>query len=256
MSGFSVFLNNRITPEFTFGGIHVALGDWFLTPVRCLFNGNVVTITTEKDAAVTVRHAREFNRNNIFGPQKTFLLVIASIVLLIPGIFLGTIIKGLGYLAPSIRENHRLTILHYTPIDCTIIGSDSNRLDESRLREALKKEQENNHLNRSSNTLIVYAAPGTTLNIDPGLLNLKPEKIILIGATIVHKPCSVTRLDDKLANTGWDNRGIRQVRNASESDSSTFVTQFKMESLKDALNDVPPKESFFSSEHVKRVYVI
>jgi len=61
MNNIGIFLNNRITvnDNFSIPGAVVAFGDWCLTPVRCLFNGNEVIVSTANDT-VNVRYEKEY----------------------------------------------------------------------------------------------------------------------------------------------------------------------------------------------------
>jgi hypothetical protein len=259
---FSIFFNNRIVSDdpFRLDDVPVAFGDFFLTPVRCLFNGNKVTLKT-KNNVITVDHEKEYfdhsSPSSWLKPKRNFLRVIASIIFLIPGLILGSIFKGIGFLSESIRERHRLTIEHYTSIDREI-GDENNRLDLATLTNRLREEKQNNHLNQPTKNLIVYAQPGTDLNTDPGLLDLNPQKIILVGAKIVHKSCAGYRLDDTLAcNPDWESGKMRVVKlNHPQPNFSTFVTQRKVNTVDEARDDVPPRKSFFSFERYKRIYVI
>lgn len=259
MGNLSIFFNHRITRReaFTLYDVPAALGDFFLTPVRCLFNGNKITISI-KDQLITVTNEKEYasTRWDWQKPKRNFLRVIASIVLLAPGLILGSVIKGLGYLSKVIRARHKLTLLHYIPIDRTV-GTDQNRLNLDQIKQQLEELRKNNWINQPTKTLIVYAQPNTQINTDPGFLALHPQKIILVGARIVHQPCAGNRLDDTLAgSSNWESRSFRTIKNGTQANFGTFITQWQVNSVQDAIQDIPPKKSLFSSERYRRVYVV
>jgi len=260
MESLSVFLNTRIVNySFSCAGIPVAFGNFCLTPVRCLFNGDKVTISlsaSADDNRVRVVHEKEYGEYGEYGkPKKTWLRVIVSIVLLVPGLLLGSIFKGVGYLSKSIRERHNFAIVHYTPVDRTV-GSEAGRLNLDGIRQNLLQLMINNRLNQPTNMIVVYAEPGTCLNEDPGLLQFDPKKIVLVGAQIVHEPSDVRRLDDELdEKLGWQTRMYAAARHDGK---YSFVIQHKVGSVEAARNDLPPKKSPHrtSSERLKRVYLV
>lgn len=258
MNHIGVFFNNRIVDQEVFGIAAVAstFGDWCLTPVRCLYAGNQVTLL-HKQNTVTVTHEEEYDISGLSceKPQRNFLRVIAYTILLLPGLIVGTVFKGLGYLSSSMRERHRFAVQHYTPTDMTI-GSPTQRLT----LEAISRElQEKNPLNQPAKNLVIYAEKGSRLNHDLGFMRFNPQKIILDGARIVHEPSPSPRLDDTLASKNdWESRTIRVWGGPLHINQNdvTLVTQWKKSSVEAAVQDTLPRLSPFSLQRYHRVYVV
>ncbi len=93
MNNIGIFLNNRSIDKgfFNISDAPVAFGDWCLTPVRCLFDGNKVTVSN-KNGSLTVDHEKEYaNSDFSWGkPKRNLLRVIASILFIIPGLIIGS----------------------------------------------------------------------------------------------------------------------------------------------------------------------
>ena len=117
MDSIELFFNNRIADTRPISEMNVyedltaELGDFFLTPVRYLFHGDKVTVS-QNDNVVTVNHRLEYG-NSYLEPKKNFLNVVASIILLIPGILFGIAIKSFSYISELTRERHKLALSHY-----------------------------------------------------------------------------------------------------------------------------------------------
>lgn len=252
MSGLSVFFNHKMINKddsFLFANVPVRVGDWFFTPLRCLSNGEEVTITN-KDNVITLKVEKEYyqKEGSWDKPKRTYLRLALAVVFLLPGLILGTLFKGLGYLTSTIRKRHELILTHYIPIDRTV-GGERQRLNLAQIRLALDEQRKQNHLDQATNNLIIYAQEGTNINDDPGILDLNPRKIVLVGAKIVHEPSAFGRMDDMMVSSSDWESGVRI-------NHSTYVSQHKVKSVDEALQDILPKKSFFSSERYKRVYVV
>lgn len=266
MDNISIFFNKRIVKEnsstlsyyqdnSSFDTVFeksVAFGDWCLTPVRCLFDGDKITVSI-KNQSVTIDPAKEYG--GPLQPNRGFLRVVASIVFIIPGIIIGSLFKGLGYLSYSIRERHSLVATPDIPLDTgdgvdqthETIGSEKERLN---LEGIAQKLNELKNTSSPTKNLVVYAEEGTAINVDPGFLALNLQKIVLVGAKIVHRSTSSERLDESLFYDKWEGSALRTQWN------STYVTQHQMKSVEAALEDLPPKVTPFSDERIKRVYVV
>ena len=258
MNNIGVFLNNRtVSKHFLLADLPVRFGDWCLTPVRCLFDGNKVVVGF-RNTSLSVDHEKEYSAKNewSYKPKRNFLRVVASIVLLIPGLIIGSAFKGLGFLSQSIRTRHRLAVIHFTPVNLTI-GSQNARLNLDAIKQKLLEFRTRNQYNQPTN-LVVFAEEGTFINEDPGFISLNPQKIILDGARIIHAPSAIGRLDETLCGRGWDRRAVRNltVVGDASADKTTFVTQWKVKSVNEAILDAPPKLSLFSFERLKRVYIV
>jgi hypothetical protein len=292
MNHLSLFINHTIEDKGRSGNIDILLnsvGDWCLKPVRCLFNGKIVEVY--QDSGITkVHHKKEYGKTN----KRTLSKIIKAIILFVPGVVFGSAIKGLSYCSKSIRERHNLAILHFTPIN-RILRSDNEPLDLKGILESLKKEHENNHLNQKTETLIIYAKPGTEIDLfgnefiwenlygefaprDPlytifkEIRAFKPKKVITVGAKFsthwnnrVYKPYWQPMLEAKpkkckiqsgiqLDETAFV-RLIKPGQDKSKDETCIFP-QWKVDSIKRALLDTPPKKSIFSSERYTRIYYV
>lgn len=204
MGELSIFFNKRIiitdkaSPPLS--DALVAFGNFFLTPVYCLFNGETIFISCRE------RNARFCESAKNSGCTR-FLQVIASIIFLVPGLLSGTLFKGLGYLSKNIRESHSIARQSQSILPCTPfvpqtvptqtvqtateppshraridIGTTTDRLDLESIKKRLEALK-----GSSGDTIVIYAALETHITDDPGLLALNPKKIILVGATMSNK---------------------------------------------------------------------
>jgi hypothetical protein len=94
-------------------------------------------------------------------------------VLLIPGLLIGSALKGASYLSDSIKQQHNWIVQHYTPVD-RIVGSEEKRLDLTAIKERLEELAQHNPLAQPTKNLVIYAKDGTIISDDPGILKLKP----------------------------------------------------------------------------------
>lgn len=297
MNHLNMFLNNRVFCNEVAINSHVAtivtdivllqplgkLGNFCLTPVRYLFNGDAIQIsykeavwvnetgilygmsqtTFHQDQLKTITHKTDFT-------SRGFLRTTAAIILLIPGLIIGSAFKAISYLSPAIRENHRLAILHRTPVDKTL-GSPEERLNLQEIKRNLQEVQlSNNPLNQPTGNLVIYARRGTLIINDPGIIALNPQKIILVGARLTGDDFNQEALDEVLAKTGeWHVRSsgdflygknssatIMNVDGVDICYGDTFIPQWEINSVEQAVKDIPPKRSFFGSERVKRLYTV
>lgn len=263
MSGVSVFFNAKVEvdleqfPDYmSMGVVPGVIGNFCFSPIRCLCKGNIVEVSKDK-GNLTVHHVAEYGSSRgLDSKERNFLHVIASIVFLIPGIILGCFFKGLSYLWEYMREAHKLAVIHFTPIDRVVVGSENNRYNLEKITQALREHRDKNFLNQPTNNLVVYAEPGTEIIADPGFINLNPQKIILVGAKLINGSCYGSSPLHERLNAGWEANRFMAVSNAEEFIDGTSVAQHVKKSVGEAELDVPPRTSFFSCERYKRIYVI
>lgn len=176
--GFGVFFNTAIVKQKEIHSLPekvVSLGNWCLTPVRCIFNGDQVIIDKDHRNHTTITHKKEHGKRSLDQ-------IIIAIVLILPGLISGAVIKGLGHLSREIRELHKIAVTHYTPINMITIGDKENRLHFDAIRQKLSEYP--NFLQQTVNTVLIYAKEGMEMPRDPGFLDLLPQRVILVGATI------------------------------------------------------------------------
>ncbi|MBA2367958.1 MAG: hypothetical protein H0V82_02905 [Candidatus Protochlamydia sp.] len=133
-----------------------------------------MTITNHQ-GSVILDHESEYTGNF----KINLLKKIASIVLIIPGLIIGSAFKGLGYLSETVRELHFFTILHFTPVD-HYLGSPEERLSLERIKNQLNQIRQNN-FNQPTKNIVVYAEEGTVIDADPVFMELGPQKLIFVG---------------------------------------------------------------------------
>lgn len=262
MNHVNIFLNTRVEIRNEVGiGKVSKLGDFCLTPVRCLFNGHVVTIVPKSNQKIEVFHRKAYGHDK----ERTFLQIIQAIVLLVPGIIFGTVLKGLTYLSKSIRDNHQLIDRHYTPTN-RVIGSKHQRVGIDRSPNEILRVYNEDLFHQETASITIYAQPGTELTHDLGIMLFNPKKIIFVGAKLARG-----KLNDRL-HADWETQIETKPKKykkleGMQPDNDTyilpegtndkiFITQWKMDFDWRATLDVPPRKSFFSSERYTRIYYV
>lgn len=264
MYNISIFFNTKIEHRYNqnnpkpeklnYGKITAAIGDWFLEPVRCLCNGKIVTITlgtprtytefnqsTQSD--VTVSDNRRFNSSNT---NRDLYRIARAITLLIPSIFFGTLIKGASYLSGEVRKSHAAVKKHLTPLQEFILKAN----DIQDLKEQIESFADKNRYNQSVDNLIIETSSPLQLVEDVGICNLNPRKIILINANIA----TTGSLSDDLKNNPlWEEAA--NIKDKTRLLKDTGLAQWKVKSVQEALQDLPPRLSFFTTERYRRVYI-
>lgn len=176
----------------------VAIGDFYLTPVRYFYNGNKVTIgevglddktrPNIKLVTDTVKHQKEYTSSKAdkTTPRKNFIRTAFSILLFIPGLILGSLFKKIGYYSEAVKVRHNLAVEHFTP-EKKQIGDTDDRKKTEKIAKILGMMNKDDLLNRPLAHLVIYAEKGTTLAINPELflkLNPPPQKVVIDGAKI------------------------------------------------------------------------
>lgn len=261
MNHAQIFLSTHVTPEkLSVCSVLSGLGNLCLIPIDYFFHGRYVQIISTTDGP-RVDHVRTFHPNgdanvsrfeSLVSHEKGFLKTVAAIIFFIPGLFLGSIFKGLSYLSETTRDQHELVKKHFTPINITI-GSDKEPLDEAGIKSELEKIQ-NEPLHQKINALIIYGQDDVRLNTDPGFVKLNPKKVILAGPRIIHEPCAGNRLDDMLSgNKKWMSDTQRSI--TENKPDCTFVKQLEVESVNEALAEQRPRRPW-SLKRYHVVYVV
>ncbi len=197
MNSINCFLNVQIADS----GTCAFLGDLCLAPFRYFFKGQ--TVWTHNDGKTThvfhVRSYRDTKAHQFFlrgcwnidinenvlsryrSEKKHWLATVGAIVLFVPGLFLGILLKVIAYATvPKMIKNHQLAIHHLTRINIKI-GSEKNRLDQSQIDLELD-ERIRDPIHPKVNALIIYGEDDVEINqIDARIQDLNPKKIILIG---------------------------------------------------------------------------
>lgn len=143
MNNLSIFFNTKIENA----GFLASVGDTCFAPFRYLCQGNTVRIFhNDIESEIIVHHVRSFhikgaaktsrtatNPQSLHASTTNVFKTIISVVLILPGLILGTPFKVLAYAFQSTRKSHRLTKEHFTPILVAEIASPYSELDRKAL---------------------------------------------------------------------------------------------------------------------------
>lgn len=199
MNSINCFLNVQIADA----GTYAFWGDQCLAPFRYFRKGP--TVWTHNDGETThVFHVKSYRDTaahhsylkgcwnhdldvNVLSryqsEKKHWLATVGAIVLLVPGFFLGVLLKMIAYATSSkMITKHQLAIRHLTPINIKM-GSEENRLDKDQIDLQLN-EQVKDPVHPKVNALIIYREEDVDIHpIDARIQDLNPKKIILIGGS-------------------------------------------------------------------------
>lgn len=198
MINLSVFLNTKVENA----GCLAWMGDLGLASARYLFDGNTVRIEGNGNFDFHIHHVTSFHKagdNNISATTDRLGYAVGSarkacwktalaVVLLVPGLIIGSIFKGLAYLSSTIRERHRLAVDHFTPYDLSI-RSDRPIVSTGDLCVELQDARYHNSRNRPIRNLTIhcrhpYSREDLVINREVNFTSINPMKLILIGARI------------------------------------------------------------------------
>lgn len=191
MANSQVFFNSRLdfadlepTPMITdnlkrITGLFISLGDRCLTPVRYFGNGSVIAISTDIAGHFSVEEEKEFEKSSMIGMA---LRVLCYAITIIPGVIVGTLLKGIGYAISShVRAAvHGAAFLQYAPSvsECGSKASPIDFTDDVSINNAATATKAKNSYNCPTDTLIVYAKGDVThANLRKLLHALEPNQI-------------------------------------------------------------------------------
>ncbi len=257
MGDLCLFLNTEITSS----GFLAGVGDLCLSPVRYWCYGNTVEINDNKVHHVQSYHEEAYHHSrtsySLQSSGTSMLTAIATIILFVPGLFLGVIFKTFAYLYSEMQERHNLAKRHFIPI-VRHLGTPENPIaTEYELSVAVSAEKERTPHNPPTDAIVIHGR-NLAINKEPFMMlhDWNPMKLILEGARIVHQPCAVTRLDDAMASTRkWEVANFREIRSHDEVDKS-FAQAQTLPSLEEALADVPARRGWLTCKRWHRVYTI
>ena len=177
----TIFLNHSVVHNGRGVDDSMGIGDWFLSPYRYLRHGKKITIT--HGCLLDIKDEPEFRKKN---PAKTA----AAILLVAPGVIVGGSIKLLSYLRwPSQMDHHQIRI-HYTPIVRLDLGSKESDLNG--LKQSIFQHMaQNDNYGQTIKNLVIKTKKGTEIDELSELKDFNLEKIILVGARIIHSPSSL-----------------------------------------------------------------
>jgi hypothetical protein len=182
MNNYSIFFNNKFTIEHkdakgidTFEPITKSekllnAGDWFLSPVRCLFNGREVVIA-EKPSSYSIRETisissdfeyqqHDFESECSAKPKRSLGRMIAAIALFVPGLLIGTALKALAFkISDDMKNLHAKVHTHYTPIDKQIFGSRESPISFDDFKKEYENFSKRNTYSQHVNKIAGYALP-------------------------------------------------------------------------------------------------
>lgn len=185
-----IFLNFRVENS----GALAWIGDKCLAPFRYITcHGKTVRIQRpDTKEEIEIHCVPSFHKRAIVYStsginqmyQPTPMIKIALLIMTLIPTVVGAAIKGLAYLSPRVKENHRLIKEFFTPINRTI-GSFSNPIEtEDQLKEALEVENKNALINRPTRSVTIYVRniPKNIINIYEDLIEqrFKPRNLYLL----------------------------------------------------------------------------
>lgn len=163
----------------------VKFGEWCLTPIRYLTSGMTLTISSKNDV-FTLNAKKGFPKdlNPNFGSRAMRALkVVAAILLLVPGIIVGSAFKGFGYMSQPMRKLHSAAVLHYTPMEIIHLGNINNRIKPAEIQQEMQRR---NPLHRRVNEICVWLKKGASINQNYKLLTAKPHTIRFNGVGVIN----------------------------------------------------------------------
>jgi hypothetical protein len=257
MSHLSIFFNTRVENSGTLAWI----GDKGLAPFRYLCNGKTIQIEcSQSNQKGTIHHVRSFHRegsdhysrtNFALESSSTGLIKTAlSIVLLAPGLLLGTLFKGMSYTFSDIRKNHLQIKNHFTPIKRLEIGTSFKPIQSrEELREFLNRA---NRDNRPIQNLIIHGDGNLTIAEAPDIVRMNPKKLILNGAKLVHEVSSSTeRCFDAVINPSkW------QVSSLLSKPGDSYAQMLPVETVEEALKAVAPRRGWFTFKRYHMIFEV
>lgn len=201
MNSINCFLNTEIRNS----GILAAVGDFCLRPLRYFRHGKTVWLRNIGPAIVNIQHVTSYHKDSghrsrlltyqdnqthqfssqYTSRQKHWLITVGAIVTLVPGFFLGVLLKGLAYYSSSsMRERHEIVTRYFNPTNKEI--GKYNQLNQAQLDWELE------HLIRVPNNkidaFIIHGENSLTIEqTDDRIQALNPQKIILVGPKGISK---------------------------------------------------------------------
>lgn len=246
MSDLSIFLNTEIKNS----GLLSSIGNKGLAPVRYFFGGKTFQINPifqtnphpNLDGGLyCVSSFTGYSGENkefcgdLVSSEKRWYKTALAVIALIPGLLI-SLLKLADYLLDEdVRKNHKLVKEFLVPIDREL-GTFEKPIETESQLEAEQDAQ--TRKNRPTNAVIVHGDGHLTIKQSSGILNFKPQRIILEGAHIqfpacVH--CNLTNLGVAMSRTGnWKNGGrpefseiekrVKEGKAADEALKSTVKT--------------------------------
>jgi len=105
-------------PKFNLEAIYSLANRVYISAIHQLFGGHHADLVFDKNQ----RQYKLIDYNSC--PERASKYnIIVSLILVIPCILIGTVVKGAHYIASkSMREQHRIIVLHRTPIPTLSLG--------------------------------------------------------------------------------------------------------------------------------------
>ena len=174
MNGLKIFLTTKIENQGTTAGI----GDFFLTPARYLWNGKNVQVIIKNSAhdgfsTPKIKHVKSF-------PETSYLKTTLAISLLIPGLFVGVIFKGISlYFSETALDYLGLVKDYFTISPERRIGEPDYLLNKETIIGKIE-ERKRRTINQKIDHFVVYGQ-NVEFDKDPGLFGFRARKFILVG---------------------------------------------------------------------------
>jgi hypothetical protein len=248
MNSLNIFLAAKIEDH----GFVAGVADFFLTPVRYLWNGKNVRIivhqpTSENRGYTEMHHVKSFHKEGsahtsksnpaLRSSSKNLLKTTLAIMTFCPGLILGSLLKAFSvtydnlkaYFSKPAPDYWGLLKLHFTP-ETRFIGRDFP-LDKDGIEEEVKiKKRET--LNQKTENLIVHGKGDIVYNNSSSIFSLGAKKVILVDITMNEEDIHL------------------------DASSPTLAIHQQFNSVEDALNDTPKKRYDDNGRRIVDVYLI
>jgi hypothetical protein len=256
MCDISLFFNAEIEGSGAFAWV----GNLGLTPVRYLFGGRTISVETNAKSEQEVWHIESFHeagewhrQGGLRSGETSYIRTLLAVAFLVPGLLL-IVFKAISYAFEDVREKHALAKQHFIPVVRQIGSKESPITNIDQLKEGLRAEWAK-PLHQPTDAIVIHGNGSLEINAEPGILEFNPIKLILVGAKIVHKPCAVDRLDDRMGRTGkWKGaETFRQITSAQDVNKASIgVNVFG--SVQEALDDPLTSRGWFTCKKWHVVY--
>lgn len=222
MNDITVFL----TTEVKHTGFLSTIGDFFLAPARFFFSGKTIIVERNQEtdfpkpdghiakvSSFYLLHEKTSKqetslKSTTWGTRKAAVFIpILFLIALLPATIIGSIIKGLAYSSPFIRQAHKTVKKRLITTDMTIASQDEPIQDHDALALAL-----NDYLlsGQKTNALIIYAELDAMNELCLKLIKkINPLKLILVGHWTIENFNIIPHLVDSSAaplnkQKSWD----------------------------------------------------
>lgn len=201
MNNINIFYQTSVQGDAAQNNSLKKAGDFCLTPVRYFFHGRNVSFVTkegilEEKSKISIGDIASYtSKKGSESTRKNWKSTCLCIIGFIPGLILGSILKGLSYINQSIRNEHEFVKLHFIREEHLLIDKqppNSKGANAALVLTARKADLEHPDykLNQRVKFLEINLSPSTTIteqSIGYFIKKLDPEKLILHGTVFIER---------------------------------------------------------------------